>query len=97
LHPSRWPGSGTRLRTYRCAEPPDRRAVADGRKGSHRWPRTAARRAIITASLLSGRRSAGLPAKEPNQEPTQADIRRLSSLVKCPLSDTGRRPATPGT
>src|SRR6516165_7449930 len=48
-----------------------------------RSPRlTAARRALFTVSLLSGRRAADHPAKEPNQEPTQADFRR--------------RPATPG-
>ena len=37
---------------------------------------------VIHSLLLSDRRSTGLPAKEPNQEPTQADIRR--------------HPATPG-
>ena len=38
--------------------------------------------ARYSQSLLSGRRAASIPAKEPNQEPTQADTRR--------------HPATPG-
>src|SRR5215475_5698907 len=43
---------------------------------------SAARGVRYSRSLLFGRRSTGLPAKEPIQEPTQADFRR--------------RPATPG-
>ena len=36
--------------------------------------------ARYSQSLLSGQRATGLPAKEPNQEPTQADV-RVSGLT----------------
>src|SRR5215472_4556639 len=55
-------------------------------------------------SLLSGRRPAGLPCERANPrasagrlQATPSYARRLSSLVKCPQSDTEPRPATPGT
>ena len=59
---------------------------------------------VISQSLLSGRRSTRPPRERANpranagrHQATPSYARRLSSLVKCPLSDTEPRPATPRT
>ena len=64
---------------------------------------SAARRALFTVFAVPP--TGGQPPRErakprastDRQQATPSDARRLSSLVKCPLSDTEPRPATPGT
>src|SRR5262249_5577326 len=69
--------------------------------------RTAARRALFTVFAVSpagggeGRNASPPPTAIPKanagqHKATPSYARRLSSLVKCPLSDTEPRPATPG-
>ena len=65
--------------------------------------RSAAWRALFTVFAVRSavgrppRERAKLRANAGRRQATPSDARRLSSLVKCPLSDTEPRPATPGT
>ena len=65
--------------------------------------RMAARRALFTVFAVRSpvdrppRERAKPRANAGRHQATPSYARRLSSLVKCPLSDTERRPATPGT
>src|SRR5262249_56817331 len=65
---------------YRAESPNMDHTLLDQRPAKARADRRLGAR--YSQSLLSGRRSAGLPVKEPIQEPTWTDFRR--------------RPATPG-
>src|SRR5262249_39621858 len=62
----------------------------------------AARRALFTVFAVRSavhrppRERANPRANADRLQATPSDARRLSSLVKCPLSDTEPRPATPG-
>ena len=80
------------------------RAVTIGRIGKLQSARTtAARRALITVFAVRSavgrppRERAKLRANAGRRQATPSDARRLTGLVKCPLSDTRRRPATDGT
>src|SRR5262249_28687651 len=78
------------------------RRQTDRTKGLSQY-RTAARRALFT--VFAVRSAADRPpceranprANAGRHQATPSYARRLSSLVKCPLSDTEPRPATPGT
>jgi tetratricopeptide (TPR) repeat protein len=79
------------------------RATTGERVHAREPPRSTARRALFTVFAL--RPAVGRPPREranpranvDRLQATPSDARRLSSLVKCPLSDTEPRPATAGT